>query len=80
MPTLFRTHGYRFYFFTHEHEPIHVHVNYQDATAKIQIIPEVKVVRNHNMKQNDLNRILFLVKWKKEKIIELWHEYIKDEE
>ena len=34
MPELFRQYGYIFLFFSHEHEPIHVHVRGHNGDAK----------------------------------------------
>ena len=37
MPTLFTIFGLRFYFYSEEHFPIHVHVRNSDGRAKIQV-------------------------------------------
>jgi hypothetical protein len=34
MPTLLILFGLRFHFYTREHEPIHIHVECSDGTAK----------------------------------------------
>lgn len=36
MPEIFRIFGLKFYFFSREHEPIHVHVKNADGNAKIK--------------------------------------------
>ena len=40
MPEILRIFGLRFYFYSREHEPIHVHVKSADGKAKFDIIPE----------------------------------------
>lgn len=53
MPELFRFFGMKFYFFSREHLPIHVHVENADGDAKFEIKP-VKLVENRGMKNKDL--------------------------
>ncbi|MBQ3992954.1 MAG: DUF4160 domain-containing protein, partial [Bacteroidaceae bacterium] len=40
MPEILRIFGMRFYFYSREHEPIHVHVKNADGPAKFDIRPE----------------------------------------
>lgn len=51
MPTLLTTHGLKFYFYSDEHLPIHVHVLNADGRAKIQIEPEVELIENRGVKE-----------------------------
>ena len=37
MPTLFRAFGLRFFFYSNEHEPIHLHVRNADGEAKFDV-------------------------------------------
>jgi len=39
MPELFRFFGIRFFFFSNEHLPIHVHVRKADGDAKFSVSP-----------------------------------------
>ena len=41
MPEILRMFGMRFYFYSREHEPIHVHVKNADGKAKFDILPKV---------------------------------------
>ncbi len=75
MPTIFEIFGLRFFFYSDEHRPIHVHVVKGDDDAKIQIEDEVKLVYNHGLKAKDLKRALELAKMYKEDIINTWNEY-----
>jgi len=43
MPEIFRFFGMRFFYFSNDHLPIHVHVKNQDGTAKFEIKP-VKLI------------------------------------
>ena len=40
MPEILRMFGMRFFFYSREHEPIHVHVKSADGKAKFDILPE----------------------------------------
>ena len=75
MPTIFEIFGLRFFFFSDEHYPIHIHVVKGDDDAKIQIEPEIKLVYNHGLKSNDLKRALELAKMYKDDIVEVWNQY-----
>ena len=75
MPTIFEIFGLRFFFFSEDHEPIHVHVVKGDDDAKIEIEPEIKLVYNHGLKARDMKRALELAEMYKDEIIEVWHRY-----
>ncbi len=74
MPTLFTIFGLRFYFYANDHYPIHVHVDYQEATAVIQVFPWVKVTQNHGFKKNDLRKAMWIVQTRQLEIIRAWNE------
>ncbi len=51
MPEILRIFGMRFFFYSREHEPIHVHVKNADGRAKFDILPEsIVLVKNDGMK------------------------------
>jgi hypothetical protein len=54
MPTLFIFFGLRFYFYSEEHLPIHVHVQNADGKAKFNVDPEIELVYNKGLKKKDL--------------------------
>ena len=75
MPTVFDIFGLRFFFFSEDHAPVHVHVVKGDDEAKIAIDPEIQVVYNHGLKAQDLKRALKLAKMYKNEIVEVWNQY-----
>lgn len=75
MPTIFEIFGLRFFFFSDDHNPVHVHVVKGDDDAKIQIEPEIQLIYNHGLKARDLRRALELAEMYKDEIISVWHEY-----
>ena len=66
----------RFYFYSREHEPIHVHVKNTDGKAKFDILPEgVKLVYNQGMKNKDIKCAEMVLEENKELAISKWNEY-----
>ena len=78
MPTLFTIFGLRFYFYSEEHLPIHVHVRNSDGRAKIRVDPEVVLIENRGIKPNDLKKALSLTHLYKEQIKEFWYEFFME--
>ena len=75
MPTLFILFGLRFYFYSEEHLPIHIHVKNADGQAKFNVEPEIELVYNKGLKQKDLNLAEKIINENKEIIIARWNEY-----
>jgi hypothetical protein len=76
MPELFRLFGIRFFFFSNEHLPIHVHIENADGDAKFEIKP-VKLVNNNGMKNKDLRLAESIIEENEELIEKRWNEYFK---
>ena len=76
MPELFRIFGIRFFFFSNEHLPIHVHVENADGDAKFEIKP-VRLVANKGMKNKDLKLAESIIEENEELIEKRWKEYFK---
>ncbi|QRR02201.1 DUF4160 domain-containing protein [Dyadobacter sandarakinus] len=74
MPTLFIVFGLRFYFYSNEHLPIHVHVKNADGEAKFEVSP-VKLIDNKGIKRKDISLAESLIEENKEIIIAKWKEY-----
>jgi hypothetical protein len=54
MPTLLILFGLRFYFYTRDHEPIHIHVKSSDGEAKFEIEEDLRLVYNNGLKPKDV--------------------------
>ena len=74
MPELFRFFGMKFFFYSMEHLPIHVHVRNADGVAKFEIDP-LRLVENKGMKPKDLLLAQQLIQDKKEEIIAKWKHF-----
>ncbi|MCO5247841.1 MAG: DUF4160 domain-containing protein [Chitinophagales bacterium] len=72
MPTVFNFLGFRFYFFSNDHEPIHIHISKGGAEAKYDILPKLRLIRNEGFKKGELKMIEAIIEENEEIIIERW--------
>ena len=77
MPTIFIIFGYRFYLWSNEHNPIHVHVEKGDCEAKYHINP-LELVENYGFKCNELKMIESIIEENTEVIINHWNTYFRE--
>lgn len=76
MPEIFRQHGFLFYFFSREHEPIHVHVRGNGGIAKFVYTEKgFELLEYANIKQNDLKKISEAIDENEDIIVKRWDEY-----
>lgn len=75
MPTVFELFGIRYFFYSGDHEPIHIHLENGDGRAKVIIEPEIVVEYNQGIKQKDLKKALVMIENYKEEIIESWKKH-----
>ena len=78
MPTIMYLFGLRFYFYSEEHLPIHVHVQNGDGKAKINV-DTLEVMENKGVKPADLKKAIEAVKTYQTDIKEAWKEYFDEE-
>ena len=77
MPTVLFVFGLRFFFYSEEHLPIHIHVQSGDGKAKIDV-ETVEVLKNSGVKPNDLKRAKEIVRLFKDDIIDAWNQYFDE--
>ena len=75
MPTLFTVFGFRFLFYSNDHEPIHVHVIKGDTEARFQVLPEVRLLDNYGLKPAELKLAESLIEENKETIVSNWKSF-----
>lgn len=75
MPTLFIEAGLRFFFYSEEHLPMHVHVQNGDGKAKFVVEPEVVLVESRGMKPADVKKAWALAELRREEIVRAWRAY-----
>lgn len=76
MPKIFEKFGYKFFFYSNEHRPIHVHVRHGDGEAVFDVELGVELRESQKMKINELARAQRLAQAHRQLIVEKWHEHI----
>lgn len=74
MPTIFIFFGFRFMFYSDDHEPIHVHVVKDGHEAKFNVT-DIEMVHNHGFKKHELKLIESIIEENVEVITERWNNY-----
>ena len=73
MPTLLIIFGMRFFFYLDEHLPVHVHIERNGKKAKIDLCPDVRLVYNHGMKEQEIKKAIEICIMYKDEFIKEWH-------
>lgn len=78
MPEVFNLYGYSFFFWSKEHEPIHIHVEGSDGYATYDWNDGTQsfVEREcYNIKAGDKRKIEKAIENRKEEILNKWNEH-----
>ena len=76
MPTILEQNRYRFFFYSNDHRPIHVHVRYGSGEAVFNVESEVELRESQGLKLRELSKAERLAEENKKLIIEKWHEHL----
>ena len=76
MPNIFEKDGYRFFFYSNEHRPIHVHVRRGGGEAVFNVDEGVELRESLGLKVKELARAEELAQQHRELIIQKWHEHV----
>lgn len=74
MSTIFVFFGFRFMFYSNDHEPIHVHVIKDGNEAKYNVSPLTQIY-NHGFKKHDIALIESIISENEAVIIDRWKEF-----
>ncbi|MDR2146990.1 MAG: DUF4160 domain-containing protein [Tannerella sp.] len=81
MPTIFIFFGFRFVFFSNDHEPVHIHVIKGKGKIKefaiYQVVPEILLLENQGLKSNELKLAEMVIEENKEIIIKNWKDFFQ---
>ena len=78
MPEIFRMFGLRFFFYSNDHKPVHIHVENADGEARFTISDNaIELVISHGMKKKDLKLAESLIKENRKVILEAWFKFFK---
>ncbi len=79
MPVILRLLGFTFFFFSRDHEPIHVHIEGTDGDAVYDLRQDRFVQRMvNNIKAGDLRKIERVLDENKEMFIRSWNSYFNN--
>jgi hypothetical protein len=79
MPVIFRSRGYRFFFYSNEgepREPLHIHVRRGESLAKIWLEPEPEVAEAYALSAHELNVLLQIAIERKAEIRRYWNAHL----
>ena len=76
MPTIFKIDGYRFFFFSNEHFPEHVHVEKGDSYARIEL-ESLIVTDSYNFNSKELKIVSKIIQENYTQLKGAWDEYFK---
>lgn len=77
MPKVFEKDGYRFFFYSNEHRPIHVHVRYGAGEAVFNVDPGIELRESIGLKIRELSKAEELARKPQALIIQKWHEHLE---
>jgi hypothetical protein len=75
MPTVFEHEGFRFFFYSNDHTPIHVHVRYAGGEAVFIVEENIELRESSGLKVRDLKRAQELAEEHRAVIVSKWHEF-----
>jgi hypothetical protein len=78
MPVVFRSGGFRFFFYSNEGRPReapHIHVEQGDNEAKLWLRPTVSLAYNDGFNARTLRELLSLVETNRERIEQAWNDF-----
>jgi hypothetical protein len=77
MPRIFEKEGFRFFIYSNEHAPIHVHVRYGGGEAVFKIGSTIELRESQGLKVRELARAEKLAEENRELIVRAWNEHLK---
>jgi len=77
MPSVLRIRGFRFFFFSNEHLPKHIHIEKQNSYAKINLV-NLELIENIGFNSKELKEIMKIVELHRSDFIKAWDEYFKN--
>jgi hypothetical protein len=74
MPTIYSENDFRFFFYSNDHLPIHIHVEKSGKTAKFLLDP-IELSNSKKFSASELREIRIIVNSKVDLFKEKWNEY-----
>ena len=77
MPTVIIIKGFRFFFYSNDHDPEHIHIEKDNKTAKFYLTP-VELVKSKRFNASELKVIRRLTEENEELFKVKWNEYFNN--
>ena len=74
MPTVLRVDGFRFFFFSDEHLPLHIHVEKAECYLRVEL-ESIKVTDNYGFSSKEVQKIVTIIEENRTNLIGAWNEY-----
>jgi hypothetical protein len=74
MPTIYSENGFRFFFYSNDHLPIHIPVEKSGKTAKFLLDP-IELSNSKKFSASELREIRIIINSKVDLFKEKWNEY-----
>ena len=78
MPTVLKINGFRFFFFSDEHLPMHIHVEKADGYMRVEL-ETMKMTHSYKFSKNDEKKIIALIEEHRQNFIGAWNDYFNIE-
>ena len=78
MPTVLRINGYRFFFFSDEHMPQHIHIEKADSYVRV-VLDTLEVTDSYKISNKEIGKLIKLVEENSELLKGAWDEYFKEQ-
>ena len=75
MPKIFEKDGFSFFFYSNDHEPVHVHVSYGGGEAIFILGSDVELRESVGLKVKELRRVQELAEENRQLIVSKWNEF-----
>lgn len=75
MPTIFTENGFRFFFYSNDHDPIHVHVRRGDGEAVFKVEIDVELRESVGFTTKELTQVEEIACRRQQEIINYWNDY-----
>ena len=76
MPTVLRKDGFRFFFYSDEHLPSHIHVEKGEAYARIEL-DTLEVTDTYRISSKELKKILHIIREYHDDFKEAWNAHFQ---
>lgn len=78
MPTILRENGYRFFFFSNEHLPKHIHIEKSEKYLKVEL-ETLDILDSFSMTTKEQKEVIEIVKKNQKLFTEAWNEYFDNQ-